>query len=390
MNIVPHKITVRELIEGYEDNEEGGVVGYGGKLDIRPAYQREFVYRDKQRDLVIDTLTKGYPLNVMYWAERDDVFGDDSERAYEVMDGQQRTISICQYVEGDFSFQGRYFGNLQPDEREQVLNYELTVYLCAGTPSEKLAWFETINIAGVTLSQQELRNAVFHGPWVSDAKRYFSRRNCPAEGLAGKYMNGEYIRQKYLETAIKWINADSKAKDPVQEYMAEHQHDPTAVELWNYFQSVISWVKATFPVYRTEMKGLPWGPYFNTYKHLKLEPAALGAEVDALMADPAVTSRKGIFEYLLSGKTRPELLSIRLFDEKTKAVAYERQTQKAKGTGVSNCPLCAHGDSVNKTRIYERDEMDADHVTAWSKGGATDLANLTMLCQTHNRAKGNR
>ena len=385
MKIEPRQVTVRELTEDYEDNDEGGVVGYGGKLDIRPPYQREFVYKDKQRDAVIDTLTKGYPLNVMYWAVRDDLAAKETDRLYEVMDGQQRTISICEYVDGVFAFNSRYFHNLQKDEKEQILDYKLTVYLCSGTDSEKLEWFKTINIAGEELSDQELRNAVYAGSWVTDAKRYFSRRNCPAHGLAGDYMNGEYIRQKYLETAIKWRNGGD-----VEDHMATHQHDPTAIELWNYFQSVISWAKATFTKYRKEMKGLPWGPLYDAYKGTKYDPAKLGAEVDRLLADPAVTSRKGIFEYLLGGEVSPELLTIRLFDEKTIATAYAQQTTKAEAAGVSNCPLCAHGTNANKTRIYERSEMDADHVTAWSRGGDTHLKNCEMLCITHNRSKGNR
>ena len=228
MKIELKEITVRDLTNGYEDNEENGVLGFGGQLDIRPPYQREFIYKDKQRDAVINTIIKDFPLNVMYWAVRED--GN-----YEVIDGQQRTISICQYVEGDFAFNKRYFHNLQKDEQEQILNYKLMVYLCSGADSEKLEWFRTINIAGEKLTDQELRNAVYSGSWVSDAKRYFSKTGCAAYGIASDYVNGSPIRQDYLETAIKWISDDN-----IEQYMAEHQHDPNASALWIYFQSVIS------------------------------------------------------------------------------------------------------------------------------------------------------
>ena len=247
MNIELKEISIRELTEGYIDNQEDGVRGYGGKLDIRPPYQREFVYNDTQRDAVIDTVTKGFPLNMMYWAVRDD--GN-----YEIIDGQQRTVSICQYVKGDFSFEMRYFHNLQTDESEAILNYKLMVYFCEGEPSEKLQWFKTINIAGAELKDQELRNAVFSGSWVTDAKRYFSKSGCPAYGMARDYLSGSAIRQDYLETVINWIS-----KGEIKRYMAKHQHDPNANELWLYFQSVINWVQTVFPNYRREMKGIACG-----------------------------------------------------------------------------------------------------------------------------------
>ncbi|MEX1100865.1 MAG: DUF262 domain-containing protein [Actinomycetota bacterium] len=378
MDIVPVKVTVRDLTKDYVDNAEQGVAAYGGKLDVRPPYQREFVYKDDQRDAVIDTITKGYPLNTMYWAVRDD-------GTFEVMDGQQRTISIGQYVTGDFTVDGRGFNNLQDDERARILDYELTVYQCEGKDSEKLDWFRTINIAGVELSDQELRNAVYHGSWVTDAKKRFSKRGCPAYGIARDYLSGEMNRQKWLETAIKWIN-DGK----VEEYMAVHQHDPTAIDLWNYFASVIEWVKTTFPTVHREMKGLSWGPLYSKYSSTKFDPSAMDADVRRLRADSQVENNKGIYEYLLSGKTDTRLLSIRVFDDKTKAARYQQQTTIAEEAGPSNCPLCAVGNNANRTRIYAQDEMDADHVTAWSKGGNTDLKNCQMLCVTHNRAKGNR
>ena len=230
MNIELKEITIQELSDGFQDNNENGVVGFGGKLDIRPPYQREFIYKDKQRDAVINTITKNFPLNVMYWAVRED-------GTFEVIDGQQRTISICQYVNGDFAYQNRYFHNLKADEKEQILNYKLMVYVCSGSESEKLEWFKTINIAGEKLTEQELRNAVYTGSWVSDAKRYFSKSGCVAYNIGGDYLNGSPIRQEFLETAIEWIS-----EGKIESYMATHQHDPNATALWMYFQSVITWV----------------------------------------------------------------------------------------------------------------------------------------------------
>ena len=311
-------MTIRDLTAGYEDNAEAGVVGYDGKLDIRPPYQREFIYKDRQRDAVIETVFKGFPLNVMYWAARD--VGE-----FEVIDGQQRTISLCQYVAGDFSFKGRYFYNLQPNEKEQILDYELMVYQCSGTDSEKLDWFQTINIAGAELTNQELRNAVYAGSWVTDAKRYFSKNGCAAYGIGSRYINGELNRQAYLETAISWINSGD-----IVGYMALHQHNPNANELWLYFQAVIAWVQATFPTYRREMKGVPWGELYNQFKNKSLDSAKLDAEVTRLMLDEDVERKKGIYSYILDGKEKH--LSIRAFSPTMRREAYERQ----KGL----CPDC--------------------------------------------------
>lgn len=318
MKIDLHAMTIRDLTAGYEDNAEAGVVGYDGKLDIRPPYQREFIYKDRQRDAVIETVFKGFPLNVMYWAARD--VGE-----FEVIDGQQRTISLCQYVAGDFSFKGRYFYNLQPNEKEQILDYELMVYQCSGTDSEKLDWFQTINIAGAELTNQELRNAVYAGSWVTDAKRYFSKNGCAAYGIGSRYINGELNRQAYLETAISWINSGD-----IVGYMALHQHNPNANELWLYFQAVIAWVQATFPTYRREMKGVPWGELYNQFKNKSLDSAKLDAEVTRLMLDEDVERKKGIYSYILDGKEKH--LSIRAFSPTMRREAYERQ----KGL----CPDC--------------------------------------------------
>lgn len=360
MNIELKEITVRELTNGYQDNEEHGVVGYEGKLDIRPPYQREFIYKDKQRDAVIDTITKDFPLNVMYWAVR-------ADGNFEVIDGQQRTISISQFVEGDFAFQDRYFHNLQKDEQDQILDYKLMIYLCSGTDSEKLEWFKTINIAGEKLTDQELRNAVYSGSWVSDAKRYFSKNGCPAYGIGSDYLSGTPIRQDYLETAIKWISNDS-----IEHYMAQHQHDPNANKLWLYFQSVINWVKAMFPKYRKEMKGVQWGPLFNEFNDQSFDSAKLEREISKLMQDEDVTNKKGIYQYVLTRKDK--YLNIRAFTDNQKREAYERQS----------------GICVECREPFEINQMEADHITPWHEGGKTSAENCQMLCKEDNRRKSGK
>ena len=360
MKIELKEITVRELANGYADNDEDGVLGYGGRLDIRPPYQREFIYKDKQRDAVIDTITKDFPLNVMYWAVRED--GN-----FEIIDGQQRTISVCQFVEGDFSFGKRYFHNLQKDEQEQILRYKLMVYLCSGTDSERLHWFRTINIAGEELTDQELRNAVYSGSWVTDAKRHFSKNGCPAYGLGGDYMTGSAIRQDYLETTIKWISGGD-----IEGYMAKHQHKPSASGLWLYFKSVIAWVQAVFPTYRREMKGIGWGDLYNAFKEQEFDPKKLEAEISRLMEDEDVTKKKGIYSYVLDGKEKH--LNIRAFSKNQKREAYERQK------GI--CPVCKEH--------FEIEEMESDHITPWHEDGRTDTKNCQMLCRDDNRRKSGK
>lgn len=357
MDITLKEVTVRELVADYEDNNEGGVRGYGGKLNIRPPYQREFIYKDKQRDAVINTLTRDFPLNVMYWAVCDD-------GTFEVIDGQQRTISVCQYVEGDFAFNSRYFHNLQADEQEQILNYKLMIYLCSGTDSQKLEWFKTINIAGEKLTEQELRNAVYAGPWLTDAKRYFSKTDCAAYNIGGDYLVGTAIRQDYLETVISWIS-----NGQIEAYMAKQQHKPNANELWLYFQSVISWVRATFTKYRKEMKGVDWGALYADFKNKELDSAKLEAEIAKLMEDEDVTTKKGIYFYVLTRKEK--YLSIRAFSDNQKREAYERQK------GI--CTVCKED--------FEIQEMEADHITPWHDGGKTSAANCQMLCKEDNRRK---
>ncbi len=360
MKIKLHEIPVREVVKGYIDSAENGVVGYSGRLNIRPAFQREFIYKDKQRDEVIRTVQKNFPLNVMYWVKSDN--GN-----YELLDGQQRTISLCQYVNGDYSIDHMGFDNLTQTEREQILDYPLMIYICEGTDKEKLDWFKIINIAGEQLTAQELRNAIYTGEWLTEAKKYFSKTACPAYAIASDYLNGSPIRQNYLETAIKWIAArDGKE---IEDYMAEHQHDTNCNELWLYFQTVINWVKATFPNYRKEMKGLEWGIFFNKYGTGKYDPKQLEARIVDLMDNEDVTKHSGIYEYLLDGDERH--LSIRAFTPKMARAAYERQK------GI--CPRCG--------KHFEIDDMQADHITPWSKGGKTTAENCQMLCADCNRRK---
>ncbi|MCS1409188.1 MAG: hypothetical protein M2R45_02367 [Verrucomicrobia subdivision 3 bacterium] len=360
MKIERKEITVCDLVNGYSDDGEGGVVGYDGKLDIRPPYQREFVYKDKQRDAVIDTVTKHYPLNIMYWAVR----GDGT---YEVIDGQQRTISIAQYVEGDFSFNEMYFHNLSKERKQQILYYELTVYLCEGTDDEKLAWFRIVNIAGEQLTDQELRNAVYAGSWVSDAKRYFSKSGGPAYGRGRDYLKGSPIRQDYLETAIKWISHDD-----IEDYMAIHQHEKSAIDLWEYYEEVIDWVEAKFKVKRGFMKGVDWGSLYNAYGKKKLSPSKIEAETSKLIADDDVISKSGIYPYIL---TRDEkYLNLRKFSDSIKQKVYEYQSGK--------CKEC--------DRKFDIKDMEADHIDPWSKGGKTVEDNCQVLCKKCNRRKSSK
>lgn len=358
MNIELKEITVRDLTNGYTDNAEDGIIGYQGKLDIRPPFQREFVYGDKERNAVINTVQKDFPLNVMYWAVRDD--GN-----FEIIDGQQRTISLCQYVNNDFSINGLAFHNLPKDKQEQILEYTLMVYFCSGTDSEKLDWFQTINIAGKELTNQELRNAVYSGSWVTDAKRYFSKNSRPKIG--DDYLSGSANRQEYLETAINWIS-----NGQIKEYMSEHQQDPTAIDLWNYFQSVINWVKAVFPKYRREMKGIEWGFLYNDFKDQKYDPKILEQEVSKLMEDDDVGNKRGIYIFVL---TRKEMfLNIRAFSRNQKREAYERQK------GI--CPVCKEH--------FEIEQMEGDHITPWHEGGKTSAENCQMLCKEDNRRKSGK
>ena len=360
MKIKMHEIKIADVFAGFKDSGEEGVVAYGGKLNVRPAFQREFIYKGNQRDEVIRTIQKGFPLNVMYWAK--------SEEGYELMDGQQRTISICQFISNVFTVNGMLFQTLTKEEQQQILDYKLMVYICEGTEREKLDWFKVINIAGEKLTDQEMRNAIYTGPWLADAKRYFSKRVCRAQ-LSRDYLNGSPIRQDYLETVLSWISDRDGVS--IEEYMARHQHDPDANELWEYFESVIRWVKTIFPTYRKEMKGLPWGVYYNKFKDLNLNPAKLEKRVAELMADDDVDKKSGIYEYLLDGQEKH--LSLRAFTDSQKRTQYEKQK------GI--CPKCG--------KHFTFEQMEGDHITPWSKGGHTVPENLQMLCKNCNRRKSN-
>lgn len=362
MNIDLHELTIGEIVDGYVNNSEEGVIGYHGQLNIRPKYQREFVYIDKQRNAVIDTIRKNFPLNVMYWVKNADM--------YELLDGQQRTISFCEYVIGNFSINYQYFHNLTKEEQEQILNYKLFIYICEGTDKEKLDWFKIINIAGEELTDQEMRNAIYTGEWLTDAKRHFSKTNCAAYGLANKYMKGSPIRQDYLETAIRWICAtNSQYNNSIEQYMAIHQHDQNANMLWLYFQNVISWVQLTFKKYRKEMKGVDWGYLYNKYKDRQFDINLLEEQIAKLMRDDDVTKKSGIYWYVLDGKEQH--LNIRAFTENMKREAYERQQ------GV--CPICG--------KHFDIELMEGDHITPWASGGRTNAENCQMLCKECNRHK---
>lgn len=362
MIIEERKITIKEVSKEYFNDAEEGVVGYNNRLDIRPKYQREFVYKDVQRDEVIRSIMKGLPLNVFYWART-------SNDKYEVLDGQQRTISFCEYVDGNFSVDSKYFDNLPKNIQNDILNYELFVYVCDGEDSEKLEWFQIINIAGEKLTNQELRNAVYAGPWVTDAKRHFSKSNSVAYGISSDYMSGLPIRQDYLETALKWIS--SRDQIELNEYMAINQHLPNANALWRYFKDVIEWTKLTFPVYRTVMKGIQWGLLYNEYNDITYNTSSLEEQIKTLMEDDDVTNKKGIYQYVLDG--REHHLNIRAFTNNQKREAYERQN------GI--CPVCKEHFNIN--------EMEADHITPWSQGGKTSADNCQMLCKEDNRRKSN-
>jgi hypothetical protein len=377
MKINLHTIKIADVVDGYVDSDEKGVSGYGGKLNIRPAYQREFIYGEKERGAVIDTIFAGFPLNVMYWVK-------NSDGTFEVLDGQQRTISFCSYHAGEFmhvvddSLRG--WANLTESQKARFLNYELQVYICEGTPEEILKWFRIINIAGMKLTDQELRNAAYYGPWLSDAKRKFSKSSCVAAKLGGDYVSGNPIRQELLETALEWIANYNELKggidkDPIAEYMAIHQNDSNCDELWVYFQDVIHWIRKVFPNYRKQMKGLPWGILYNEHHNQVFSPTDLEQEIVRMLKDSDVQKKQGIWPYLLTGDER--FLSIRAFDDNTKVTIYERQ-----GHHCAN-PDCFHGPD----KVWELDEMEADHIVPWSKGGHTVIDNCQLLCRDCNRKK---
>jgi hypothetical protein len=378
MKIELNKIKIRDVVNGYKDSAEEGVVAYDGKLDVRPKYQREFVYKPEQRNQVIKTILRGYPdgdayfpLNTMYWLKTD-------KGTFEVIDGQQRTLSICQYVNGDFSIDEKYFHSLHETEREYILDYPLQVYICTGSDKERLEWFEIINTAGEILTPQELRNANYTGEWLTDAKRWFSKSGAPAYQIGQDYVKGSPIRQEFLEKALKWISVRDYGEEKPAEYMSQHQHDENANELWEYFQSVIEWVQKTFPNYRKEMASVNWGELYNEFKDKKLNTTKLEAEVSKLMQDDdIVSSRSGIYPYVLTRKEK--YLSLRAFDDKIKRSVYERQ----KGICVARNAVCGNAH-------FEIEEMEADHITPWHDGGKTVVENCQMICKEDNRRKSGK
>ena len=361
MEIELHEVSVREIFDGYKNFGENGVRGLGGKLDIRPQYQRNFIYNEAQRNEVICTVKKNFPLNVMYWVIRDD-------GTFEVMDGQQRTISICDYVHGDFAVDDFYFQSLSEKMKRTILDYKLTVYFCRGDEDEKLAWFQVVNIAGEKLFEQEILNAVYAGRFVNAARAYFSQRNCPAQRLAKNYLRGEPIRQDYLKTALRWI---CNLKDcSIPEYMSLHKFD-NAEELIKYFRDVIDWVKKIFPKYYSEMKGLEWGEYFNRYGEENFDAEENLRRVEELRDDEEVQSMSGIYKYLLTGDEK--FLQLRAFDKRTKEKIYKQQGGK-----------CAHCG-----KKFDFGQMEGDHIIPWSRGGKTIPENCQMLCKRCNGRKSN-
>lgn len=356
MEVKLKPITVRMLTNRYEDRGEDGVFGFNGKLDVRPPYQREFVYGSEKRNAVIDSVLKGYPLNVMYWA----VLG---RGRFEIIDGQQRTISICKYVANDFSYKGLAFHNQPADKQKKILNYRLFIYRCTGTDSEKLKWFEIVNMNGVRLYPQEIRNAVYSGPWVHDARAYFSKTGCNAQKIASNYIRGSPLHQDYLEAAIKWVS-----NDRIKDYMSKNQHKKDAKPMWNHFKKVVRWVKTTFPDTKPEMKNVDWGFLYRQYSKKQLNPDKLEKEIIKLLDNDDVTNKHGVYQYVL---TRDEKhLHIRGFKNSTKLKVYRRQKKK--------CVMCG-----KKTEFAD---MQADHKKPWSKGGKTVEANCQMLCAScHNK-----
>jgi 5-methylcytosine-specific restriction endonuclease McrA len=380
--------TVHEMCDGFVYNElEGkGLFGLSGRLTIQPEYQRNYIYADGKRDVaVIQSLLKGYPLGLIYFNKLDD-------GRLEVLDGQQRITSIGRYVTGKLAVNvnnmEQSIGSIAEDLRTKILDSTLLVYECEGTESEIKAWFKTINIAGVPLNEQELLNAVYSGPFVTHAKAEFSNSQNSNIHEWSTYVRGSASRQDFLHTALEWVAA-SKNKT-IGDYMSTNRQNASITELKNYFNSVIDWVSTIFIEEEKEMCGLEWGRLYETYHAQAYNPSDVHAIVQKLYADPYVKNRRGVFEYILGGSVDTKLLDVRIFDEAVKKAVYTTQTTAAKDTGVSNCPLCEIGHDANKTKIWKADEMDADHVSAWSRGGATDIKNCQMLCKTHNRAKGNR
>lgn len=381
-----NNITIKEVCDGFEYNEfEGkGLFGLSGKLTIQPEYQRNYIYADGKRDVaVIDSILKGYPIGLIYFNQ----VGTDK---FEVLDGQQRITSIGRFVKGLFAVKDKngheqYYSGMATSQREQILNTKLLVYICEGDEPEIKDWFKTINIAGVPLTEQEILNAVYSGPFVTCAREEFSNSQNANVQKWSAYIAGDIKRQAYLERALDWVSSGE-----IDSYMSKHRNDKNIIELKKHFDTVIDWVSTTFTEVESEMKGLEWNRLYQTYHKNKYDPVSISKRVRELLSTYEVKDRRGVFEYILGGEVDKKLLNIRMFDEQTKKVVYEKQTTDAKKKGASNCPHCAIGHDANKDKIWGLSDMDADHVAAWSKGGKTDAKNCEMLCKTHNRAKGNR
>lgn len=379
--------TVGDVCKGFvfDRNEGKGLFGLDGQLIIQPEYQRNYIYGDGKRDVaVVESLLKGYPLGLIYFVR-------NADGMYEVLDGQQRITSFARYVNKSWPFavelnsKPQYFDSLDANQQKLIVDAPLTIYVCEGEPSEIQAWFETINIAGVPLVKQELRNAAYHGPFVTKAREVFSNMGNANMNRWQTYVSGDPKRQAILETALEWVSNGN-----IDDYMAQHRYDADIDELKNHFDTVIDWVDSVFEYTGSEMCGREWGRLYREYHKNAYSKDKVAERVNALLDDSQVGDKKGIFEYVLGGEVDSRLLNIRVFDKKTIKAVYRKQTVEAEAQGVSNCPLCAIGHDANAKRIYKESEMDADHVTAWSKGGSTDAENCQMLCKTHNRAKGNR
>ena len=373
MTIKQIEVTVGDITKGYVNNDEQGVRGYDGLLDIRPPYQREFIYNEKEQQAVIHTVLQGYPLNVMYWVKR----AEDAECPYEVMDGQQRTLSLCEYVAGKFSYDFKNFFNQPGDIQKKILDYPLTIYVCEGEASEKLEWFKTINIAGKPLNEQEINNAIFAGPFVSDAKKHFSKTNSGAARLGKDLVNGTPIRQDFLKVALEWIAEHETRqghRQSVVGYMAAHQHDPNANNLWTYFQTVLNWAITNFDMkkFKKIMKGLDWAYLYDKYGLETLDTAALGKRISELMRDSEIQKLSGIIPYVLTGDEH--YLDLRAFPEDIKLMAWEAQNHI--------CPKCG--------KEFDYEFMEGDHITSWRDGGRTVVENCQMLCRECNRRKGSK
>ena len=373
LKIEEMKITVGEITKGYINNDEQGVRGYNGLLDIRPPYQREFIYNEQEQCAVINTVLHNYPLNIMYWVKR----SNDAECPYEVMDGQQRTLSLCEYVAGKFSFDFKNFFNQPADIRKKILDYKLTVYVCEGEESEKLEWFKTINIAGKPLNEQEIRNAVYAGPFVNDAKKHFSKTNCAAYRLGKDLVNGSPIRQDFFKRALEWM-ADHETRNGKPQsavgYMSLHQHDINAMPLWTYFQSVLRWAMDTFNMkkFKKIMKGLDWAKFYDEYHEKVLDIKAMEKQIIDLIGDDEIQKQQGIIPYVLTGDEH--YLDLRAFPDKIKLAVWEKQNHK--------CVLCG--------KEFDYVLMEGDHITPWRDGGRTTIENCQMLCRECNRRKGSK